>query len=348
MSRGFLAGLGLVTAACALVLSAPAHAATAWVEQVPPSGPGGFPAVQLHYAADPGETNSPYFEFKEGEQVPDSNTVTANKAVVITDRGAHVIKPGFGCVPLGLTKVLCDSSTSSQPSDPNWDFYWGFDFVAVTLGDRDDSMAQNGMTSLAMRVDAGPGNDIITTGDSYDTLIGGPGDDRLQGGGYSDQLVGGPGADDMSGGAGVSTDSVLYGGPGEPDVPRAISIDEVANDGASGEADNIHSDVEDVFVDSSAPNIFIGNDGPNYFGGGTGTDVMYGFGGNDTLGGWKGNDRLDGGAGRDYLSGGPDDDVLTARDGETDYGLSCDDGTDQLTADVIDPPSIGCEQDNRG
>ena len=69
-----------------------------------------------------------------------------------------------------------------------------------------------------------------------------------------------------------------------------VSIDDAADDGASGENDNVHVDVEsarggsrgDVLVGSSAANQLFGLGGPDSLDGGTGPDVLSGGGAVDT------------------------------------------------------------------
>jgi Ca2+-binding RTX toxin-like protein len=56
-----------------------------------------------------------------------------------------------------------------------------------------------------MSVDAGSGNDTISTGDGSDVVLGGDGNDTLNGAGGGDRLVGERGTDTMNGGAGDDT-----------------------------------------------------------------------------------------------------------------------------------------------
>src|SRR3954468_12761062 len=80
-------------------------------------------------------------------------------------------------------------------------------------------------------VEGNEGDDQLTGSSGADTLDGGPGDDVLTGAG---------GADDLRGGEGI--DRARWTGAS----PVRITLDDAADDGASGEADNAHADIEDV------------------------------------------------------------------------------------------------------
>ena len=86
------------------------------------------------------------------------------------------------------------------------------------------------------------------------------------------------GNDDVTGGTGVDTAFMDSG-------DDTVRLDDLANDGPSGSASNIHSDIE--VVD-----------------GGGGSDNLFGNAAANTLRGGSGNDLLDGGGGPDELEGG--------------------------------------------
>ena len=83
-----------------------------------------------------------------------------------------------------------------------------------------------------------------------DVLDGGDGNDTLHGYVGNDTLDGGNGADGISGDGGV--DTVTYASRG---VALVIRLDGLANDGASGEADNVATDVENVIGGLAADRI---------------------------------------------------------------------------------------------
>ena len=148
------------------------------------------------------------------------------------------------------------------------------------------------------------------------TLRGGSGNDIVDGGGGPDELEGGTGADDLIGGPDV--DRVVY----SDTAAQTITLDDVRDDGAAGELDNVHSDVEDVAA-------------------GRGDDIVVGSDAANGLDGGDGDDRLTGGGGGDAYVGGSGDDVLFARDGLAEH-VDCGAQTDTGEADTIDT-LVDCE-----
>jgi len=165
-------------------------------------------------------------------------------------------------------------------------------------------------------VNGGTGNDTLVGNAGANQLRGGPGIDTIDAGPGDDVVEGGTGSDDLAGGAG--RDRVDY-----PEVAaQRISLDGVRDDGAPGELDKVHADVEDVAA-------------------GAGDDTLIGSGAANRLDGGPGADRIEGGAGEDELLGGPGADTLLARDGlrETiDCGADSDTGEGDTTDELA-----GCE-----
>lgn len=152
----------------------------------------------------------------------------------------------------------------------------------------------------------GAGADRLEGGDGPDVLDGGTGPDVLLGGGGDDVLDGGAGGDVLSGGAG--TETISYDGRG---AGVSVSLDGVANDGQSGEGDNVAADIE-VLVGSAFADTLAAGAGAVTMRGGGGADVLVGSPLADTLEGGDGNDRIASGAGDDVLKGGAGDDTLVA------------------------------------
>jgi Ca2+-binding RTX toxin-like protein len=160
------------------------------------------------------------------------------------------------------------------------------------------------------------GDDVLAGGAESDVISGLAGNDRIAGGAGDDTLNGGPGSDDMAGGSGV--DAVAY--PDHRGV--TVTIDDLANDGAQGELDNVQTDIEDVYGSPGADRLE-GTAGPNTIDAGAGADVLVGGGGEDNLFGGDGDDRIE------------------ARDGITD-AIDCGPGADTAVVDRADS-MVGCE-----
>ena len=273
----------------------------------PPSALGASVSVArttLSYEAAPGEANDVTFT-----RTPDS--------VRISDRGAP-IAAGAGCAPVTSAEVECAASRVFR--------------LDVVLGDMDDVVSVSSATPVAVR--GGEGNDVLLGGEGGDHLIGGPGDDLLRGGMGEDLFFAEPGADVISGGSGsvetlsleegefggavgvngceveleseLATDTILYVGNRRP---VRVTLDGRANDGVTGEGDNVMEDVEWV-VGGTRGDVLVGNDRQNFLIGWNGDDRISARGGSDLILGGRGDDWIGAGFGRDCAGGGSGDDVI--------------------------------------
>lgn len=241
--------------------------------------------------------------------------------------------------------------------------------VDVVLNDLPDDGRANEGDNVRTDVEKVTGSalaDTLVGSAAGDTLIGGGGADSLYGLGGDDVLVGGAGADSVFGGDGddrLSEDTTtnggdrLSGGGGADTVSYAarsaavrVSLDDVANDGATAEYDDVRTDVETVvggnggdrITGSANADVLLGGGGADYVDGLGGNDVVDGGIGDDRVFGGVGHDRVVGGAGVDRLAGGDGDDVLDLVDGA---GGDVGDGgnhTDTCTTDGGDTVSA-CE-----
>jgi Ca2+-binding RTX toxin-like protein len=200
-------------------------------------------------------------------------------------------------------------------------------------GAENDTLDGGGENDVLLGAD---GNDALNGGPGSDSLIGDIGDDLLSGGDGADNLQGGNGADQL---AGEGEDDTLDGQAGPDTVEGGTGVDAVtyasraaavvliedglANDGESGEGDNIAADVETL-------------QGTPY------ADTLRGGGGPNTLDGGAGNDALDGGGGPDTFRGGDGTDTATYASRsvgvEVTIGAVADDGEpgegDDVAADM--------------
>lgn len=160
-----------------------------------------------------------------------------------------------------------------------------------------------------------------TSGD--DTLNGGNGDDNLAGGGGADHMIGGNDFDFV--------DYSSFAGSND----LTITANNIANDGAAGEGDNVDTSVEGIVGANGNDNI-TGTSGPNALRGGGGTDTLNGAGGNDILLGdrccqyfadvFNGGDGNDTASYRDHFSA-----VTVDIDGVADDGITGTEGDNVQT-----------------
>jgi Ca2+-binding RTX toxin-like protein len=126
-------------------------------------------------------------------------------------------------------------------------------------------------------VAGGSDDDVLTGSSSNNVLSGGGGDDFFDGLGGADVINGGSGSDTVT--YASRTSGVT------------VDLDGFADDGASGENDNVGFDVENV-IGGSAGDFLTGNAGANTLTGGTGDDTLDGGTGTDLLIGGSGTDTV--------------------------------------------------------
>ena len=148
--------------------------------------------------------------------------------------------------------------------------------------------------ATSIHAQLGDGNDTATVFHCAPaSLFGSGGNDTLNGGSGGDTFVGGTGSDVYNGNGGV--DSADYY---DRIQPLTITLDGTANDGESGETDNVKADVENV-VGGSAADTITGNSSANNIDAGLGNNTIDGGSGNDTLAADAGTDDIHGGLGTD-------------------------------------------------
>ncbi|MBL8914555.1 MAG: calcium-binding protein [Archangium sp.] len=177
-------------------------------------------------------------------------------------------------------------------------------------------IAVTGSGTIAFTFSLGGGNDVFNaTAGTYGTggspfagvvtVYGGLGDDTLTGGNGNDVLYGDLGNDTLSGGNSATDGDAYNGGGGTDTVTYAarsaavtVTVGAAANDGESGETDDVKIDCE----------IVRGGSGADTFTGTTGDQTFYGGAGNDTFvmgllaSTGAGNDSVYGEAGTDTVT----------------------------------------------
>jgi Ca2+-binding RTX toxin-like protein len=275
-------------------------------------------------------------------------------AVSVAESGLAPLTAGSGCATVFPGRVRCTgvsrivltlgprddrvTSTSALPT-------------TVSAGDGDDEILLGAGDDV---LDGGPGDDLLRGGEGDDTadyanrvrdvgvsiddrggdgergedddvrtdvenLVGGLGDDTLTGSAGANVLRGGDGSDRFIGGRGADT---FIGGSGQDvadysDRTEDLRLDDdgYADDGASGEGDNIGPDVDDL-LGGSGDDAITGSSWFNTLRGGAGDDVLDGRDHDDLLDGGPGADTLRGGRGHDALEGGDGADDLEGGDGD--------------------------------
>lgn len=312
------AAAALVAAGAVALLAGPASAVAATVKYVPTAGG----KHHITYVAGPLEDNNLQITQDVFQGV---TRYTFDDVVPVTIGGGPCFRSPTG----DETVVTC--SPVQLPGAK-------FDRAIVDLDDGTNSLFHDSSLPLTASANeatkntfrGGSGNDTLhgsLTGDDFlsggagddglfgqagaDEILPGPGNDTVFGGDGSDHLRTGPGHDAMSGGPGV--DLVDYVGYL---VPVKVTIDNVANDGADGEGDNVKADVEEVKGGHGNDELIDLAGAGNGIYGGPGDDTLDGGAGSDaTLAGGAGNDTIMGGTDNDMLFGGPGHDTLEGESG---------------------------------
>ena len=305
--------------------------------------------------------------------------VVTERVVASLGAGDDFVEHQIGNIPITLD------------GGPGEDYLEGGDAADRIIGGPDDDQLRGLLGDDELLGDAGDdvltgheGDDDLYGGADADLLLGEADADLLRGEDGADRLQGGPGADDLDGADGDDVlesptsdisgadDSagkdILRGGPGTDLAVYAarsenltLSIGTGADDGASGEGDDIGADVEhlkgghgsDTMIGTAGPNEFDGGQGADRLEGRDGADVLQGNNDDDTILGEGGDDTLRGAGGSDSITGGPGldkmeadtlgcqnlcsngNDTVDARDGVQEQ-VSCGGGSDRLIADELD------------
>lgn len=219
------------------------------------------------YTAEPGEVNAVSYTYD-------------GMAFTVTDTAAPITAAG-GCSSLGSDTAICAAAGVSE--------------VEVSLLDGDDSVTADPGDHVAIAsivLSGGSGADILVGGDDADTLLGGGGSDEISGQEGNDALVGGSGADQISGAGGY--DIASYDDTSR-EAGVTVSLDDQANDGGTGEGDNVDGQIDEV----------VGTEWADQLAGGWNDAVLRGGDGADQLSGGDTRTWLVGGAGLDtYIPGG--------------------------------------------
>ncbi len=218
----------------------------------------------------------------------------------------------------------------------------------ILLGTGNDRLTMNSNLG-AVTVDAGDGDDDITTSSGDDLIHGGAGNNSIYGAEGNDTIFAGAGDDTILADLGNDT---IDGGAGFDTLFLARATGPITVDFAAGRVSaagigtDTFSNIEKLLF-GAGDDVITGGNGNDGLDGGDGNDTLKGGAGDDTLAGGAGNDNVDGGSGDDNVSGGIGDDVLKGGSGDdlVDGGAGNDvidagSGDDLITAgagnDIVD------------
>jgi Ca2+-binding RTX toxin-like protein len=226
--------------------------------------------------------------------------------------------------------------------------------IVVNAGDGADTVDASALAAtdyLALTVNGGNGDDLLTGGSDNDHLLGDGGNDRIVGFKGNDDLEGGDGNDVLVWNNGDNND-VMDGDAGadEVEINGAPTTGDVFT--AAPNAGRVlftRTNLVPFTVDFSAERLTVnGLGGDDTFNGaaglapltllalngGTGDDSLSGGDGPDLISGGDGNDKLDGDVGDDRLVGDRGTDTLTGGDGDDALVWNNGDGSDVMNGDA--------------
>ena len=267
--------------------------------------------VELHYFADPGESNKlTVTSYAAGNQYCgrhnlDGPQTPGEACYFIKDQGAvGNINVGGSCISLDRVypgEAECFIGELGFRDDSTAHIY-------VKLGDGNDTASLGTSASLAV-IDGGAGNDAIDAlGAARVEVLGGSGNDTIDAHAATDVLEGGDGNDTFSEPCNVLPPATAHinGGPGIDTVSFACRT--------GGQTINLRTDPRLANLESVIGTPY--NDviyAANRYG------TLHGGDGNDTIYGGGGGQTLAGDAGTDTIYGGPGSDYITDTDGEGKY-----------------------------
>ena len=287
-------------------------AATGSVDLTGLTYPGGLDTKDLVIKVDGGSDITTTFATPADEDAVVSQINAAAGATIASLDSANHLVLTSPTAATGTVQVVSGSAVATL----------GLTAATKTTADGDDGLASEAddVTYSVEKLNGGSGDDTLTGSDVSNTINGNAGNDVISGGPANascasdvDALNGGDGNDTFDMGSASDCSDTLAGGAGtdtadyqDRTVALTITIDTNANDGETGEADKVSTDIE-VVLGGSAGDTITGSTAADELHGGPGDDILNGGTGNDTLIGGSGNDTMNGDAGDDtFLESGND------------------------------------------
>jgi Ca2+-binding RTX toxin-like protein len=178
----------------------------------------------------------------------------------------------------------------------------------------DDTITVDGSVNRPTWIDAGAGNDSISTGASHDRIHAGDGNDTIDAGDGRNWIATGTGNDNIT--TGKAAD-LVHAGSGDDTVNSGAGHDVVLGGDGNDQIDLGAGN--DRGYGGRGDDVLAGGDGNDWLWGNLGDDNLIGGAGNDVLGGVLGANTLSGGEGKDRFV------VRSSLDGQThDFDESVD------------------------
>jgi Ca2+-binding RTX toxin-like protein len=194
--------------------------------------------------------------------------------------------------------------------------------ITINAGDARDYLVINGLANPAT-IDAGGGNDYVSSGTGDDVIIGGSGDDKINASSGNNVVWGDElGQQDLAAGgndilSSLGGSDIIYGGGGADQIYPGDGVDYAY----AGQGDDLISagGGNDRVYGGAGNDVLAGDAGDDVLSGGSGNDLVLGSDGNDVLIGGAGGaaDALDGGAGNDLLIGSDTTNSASSTPGDT-------------------------------
>jgi Ca2+-binding RTX toxin-like protein len=223
--------------------------------------------------------------------------------------------------PQSLTlDALPNDGSAAEGDNLKAEQVFGGSGADVIVGDADSNFLEG--RGDGDTISAAEGVDFIDGGNGVDTIGAGDGDDFINNGTAAD------GADTVAGGTGIDLSSYQ-----NRSNALNVSLDDVADDGETGENDDVRTTVEkvtggagpDTLNGSAENNVLSGGGAGDTIAASAGDDTVNGNAGVDMLFGGDNNDTLQGGTGADVMGGGPGIDTADYAEAGTGIDVTIDD-----------------------
>jgi hypothetical protein len=277
------------------------------------------------YTPLPGATGLDLFSFSVTDG---ASSDTATVRIVVQGATATITPSGDDLVIIGTPdpdQIIVSAASAGSVRVRTQSLSGTFpvnNLLIISAGDGGDYIVVSGLL-LPTQIDAGNGDDYVSSGLQNDTIIGGGGNDQVNASGGNNVLWG----------DNVNEPTSTAGGN---DVLSSLTGNDVIYGG--GGNDELYAGDGDDYVSAGAGDDLVsGGLGNDRLYGGAGIDSLYGDEGDDVLAGGSGADTLVGRTGSDVIIGGSGADWLDGQDGnDLLLGRELSLGTSAIANDTSD------------